>query len=106
MPKSAKKLLAEFIDDIPDDKLLEFSDTPSQIYSQQNFRLDMQGKTTAGGWNLQIQVNSGAETRALRTLAPQTIAGPVLITLEADMTPEEIREEFRRKIVKFKTKKM
>lgn len=94
-----KKLLALFIDDIPDDKLLEFSDTPGEIYSQRNFRLDLQGKTSSGGWNLQIQVNYGAETEALQAMAPDTISGPVLVTLELPMTPEEIREEFRNKII-------
>ncbi|KAI8652736.1 hypothetical protein NCS57_01338600 [Fusarium keratoplasticum] len=106
MPKSVKKLLAEFIEDIPDGKLLEFSDTPGPIYKEQNFRLDLQGKTTAGGWNLQIQVNREAETKRLRALAPKTISGPVLVTLEANMTPEEIRQEFRNKVIEFQTKKM
>ncbi|KAI8654217.1 hypothetical protein NCS56_01378400 [Fusarium sp. Ph1] len=105
MGKSSMQLLDEFIDDIPDDKLQEFSDTPGPIYKERNFRLDLQGKTTAGGWNLQIQVNRRATTKNLRAVAPKTISGPVLVTLEANMTPE-IRQEFRNNIVKFNAQKM
>lgn len=106
MGKGSIKLLGEFIDGIPDEKLQYFSDTPGLIYKERNFRLDMQGKTTSGGWNLQIQVNRGATTKNLRAIAPKTIAGPVIITLETYMTPDEIRQEFRAKIVKFNKQKL
>ncbi|CUS06866.1 unnamed protein product [Tuber aestivum] len=88
----ASKALQAFIDNIPDSKLTGFPEGAGTIYTDQDFRLDMQGasceermlmtkqKTTSGGYNLQIQVNRGTKVTTLKPLAPQTVAGPVIAT--------------------------
>ncbi|KAK8034619.1 hypothetical protein PG993_009614 [Apiospora rasikravindrae] len=74
-----KKLVTKFIDDIPDEKLQGFRTSPGLIWRDVNFRLNMQGLTTAGEHNLQIQVNNATSVTTLKPLAPNTIAGPVFV---------------------------
>ncbi|KAG0636532.1 hypothetical protein HOY80DRAFT_1054184 [Tuber brumale] len=72
--------LRDFINDIPDSKLTRFPESRGKIYSDRDFRLDMQCKTTNGEYNLQIQTNRGTTITSLRSSAPRTVAGPVLAT--------------------------
>ncbi|CAZ82270.1 unnamed protein product [Tuber melanosporum] len=76
----ANKALRDFINDIPDSKLTGFPESGGTIYSDRDFRLDMQCKTSNGGYNLQIQINKGTTITSLRSSAPRTVAGPVLAT--------------------------
>ncbi|KAF4472226.1 hypothetical protein FALBO_862 [Fusarium albosuccineum] len=96
MGRGVKRDLTDFIDSIPDEKLEGFPDSQSTLYRNKDFRLDMQGITSSGDWNLQIQVNSGATTTSLKRLAPRTIAGPVLVSPTAPLAPDQIRAEFKR----------
>lgn len=43
MGRNKKKVLRDFIDDIPDDILEGFPDLQQTLYEDINFRLDMQG---------------------------------------------------------------
>ncbi|KAG0633584.1 hypothetical protein HOY80DRAFT_929857 [Tuber brumale] len=79
MGKGSKALRA-FINDIPDSKLTGFTESAGTIHFDQDFRLDMQGKTTNGGYNLQIQINRGTTISTLKAAAPRTVAGPVIAT--------------------------
>ncbi|PUU82922.1 hypothetical protein B9Z19DRAFT_966241 [Tuber borchii] len=91
---NAKKSLQNFINDgIPASKLTGFPESAGTIYSDQNFRLDMQGKTTDGKYNLQIQINRGTKLTTLKKAAPATVAGPVLAT--GTESAETIRANFR-----------
>ncbi|KAK8136516.1 hypothetical protein PG984_004456 [Apiospora sp. TS-2023a] len=74
-----KKILINFIDDIPDEKLQGFRLIPGTLFEDKNFRLNMQGLTSAGEFNLQIQINFGVSVSSLQPYAPNTVAGPVLV---------------------------
>ncbi|KAK4118878.1 hypothetical protein N657DRAFT_637728 [Parathielavia appendiculata] len=95
MGRNKKKILRDFIDNIPDHKLENFSDGPGTIHKDIDLRLDMQGITNNDEWNLQIQVNYGCKTTSLKPYAPDTVAGPVLVSRTAPLTPEEIRQIFK-----------
>lgn len=95
MTKNRKKSLLEFIDDIPDSKLQGFPNSPTTLFRDDNFRLDMQGITSKGEWNLKFQVNFRPKIKSLGPFAPNTIAGPVLVSPAAPLTPDEIRDAFR-----------
>ncbi|ETS84909.1 hypothetical protein PFICI_02934 [Pestalotiopsis fici W106-1] len=75
----ANKSLKEFINNIPDSVLEALPTAPGKMYSDTNFRLDMQGMTTAGEHNLQVQVNNQTTISTLKKHAPKTVAGPVLV---------------------------
>ncbi|KAG0636811.1 hypothetical protein HOY80DRAFT_1053444 [Tuber brumale] len=74
----ASKALRDFIKDIPDSKLEGFPESITKLYADQNFCLDMQGKTTTGKYNLQIQVNRETKISTLQPFDSKTVAGPVL----------------------------
>ncbi|KAK8012489.1 hypothetical protein PG991_009864 [Apiospora marii] len=74
-----KKILINFIDNIPDEKLQGFKLTPGTLWKDNDFRLNMQGLTTAGEYNLQIQINAKISVTTLKPFAPNTAAGPVLV---------------------------
>ncbi|KAK7935553.1 hypothetical protein PG985_001048 [Apiospora marii] len=74
-----KKILINFIDDIPDEKLQGLRLTPGNIWEDDNFRLNMQGLTAAKEHNLQIQINNGISITTLKPYAPNTVSGPVLV---------------------------
>lgn len=50
--------------------------------------------TTAHEHNLQIQINKGTKISTLKKLAPNTIAGPVLVPYENPWSAAEIKEMF------------
>jgi len=89
----ASKALKEFIGSIPDSKLTGFSTAPGVVYKTTEFRLDMQGMTSKREFNLQIQANREAQVTSVRGLAPQTVAGPVLIGEDKSVTAEEVRKK-------------
>ncbi|KAJ4138651.1 hypothetical protein NW768_002502 [Fusarium equiseti] len=95
MRESAKGELKSFIDNIPAIRLVNFppSAASNPVHSDMNFRLDMQGITSAGEFNLQVQVNRQTKNKSLRAAASQTVAGPVLVSPYYPMTAEEVREE-------------
>ncbi|RDW61202.1 uncharacterized protein DSM5745_10700 [Aspergillus mulundensis] len=95
MGRGKKKVLSDFIDSIPDEKLEGFPDSPSTLYHDLDFRFDMQGITSNDEWNLQIQVNFKPKTPSLRKFAPKTVAGPVLVSRSEPLTGEEIRQALR-----------
>ncbi|KAF2641193.1 hypothetical protein P280DRAFT_399050, partial [Massarina eburnea CBS 473.64] len=55
-----------------------------EIYEDQEFRLDMQGESfeKPKRRNLQVQVNYSTRISTLENVAPDTIAGPVLVPLD------------------------
>ncbi|KAK0749881.1 hypothetical protein B0T18DRAFT_427932 [Schizothecium vesticola] len=87
MGKAAKALKA-FIMDIPDSTLAALPTLGGTIHSDDNFRLDMQGMTTAGEHNLQVSIS----TSTLKMVSPATVAGPVLVPNENPWCAAEIRE--------------
>jgi len=90
----ATKALKEFIADIPASKLTGFPTSAGEIWSTTEFRLDMQGMTSKREFNLQIQANRQAKTTSVRGLAPQTVAGPVLIGEHETVKAEDVRQKF------------
>ncbi|RKU44771.1 hypothetical protein DL546_006444 [Coniochaeta pulveracea] len=98
----AMKQLVAFVENIPDNKLkgLAPNAVPGTIHNDANFRLDLQGMTSNHDWNLQIQVNYGCKITSLRSVAPDTIAGPVIVNHKAPQTPAEIRALFKEKIMR------
>ena len=96
---SAKKLLKSFIDEIPATRLENFppSAASNPIYSNVHFRLDMQGMTSDGKFNLQVQVNRQTTCSTLRVAGAATVAGPVLVDPKNPSTPEDVRREFHSK---------
>ena len=92
----ANKALFDFIDDIPDEKLTgDFGGEGGTIYSDRDFRLDMQGMTTGGkAYNLQIQVNKGTTISTLKKFAPKT-ASHVEVDVDANLTADELRRQFK-----------
>ncbi|KAM7200706.1 hypothetical protein V8F20_005208 [Naviculisporaceae sp. PSN 640] len=92
-----------FLEAIPYNKLEEYFTAGTQI-SDENFRLDMQGITTENKeWNLQIQVDKSPKCQSLKSLAFDTIAGPVLVDPKNPISPEEIKKLFRERLIKRKT---
>ena len=66
MSKEMYEAALDFIDDIPDLKLLGgFPSKSCTIHSDLNYRLDVQTITTGPpkAWNLQIQANKGPKKR-------------------------------------------
>jgi len=51
--------------------------------------------TSKREFNLQIQANREAHITSVRGLAPKTVAGPVLIGEDKNLTAEEVRKKFR-----------
>ncbi|KAI0866506.1 hypothetical protein F4860DRAFT_508903 [Xylaria cubensis] len=98
----ARDALLDFIITIPDSKLQYFSvsDHPT-IYSDANFRLDMQGITSGNPrfYNLQIQANKQTRITTLMKAAPQTVAGPVFVEVGTLSLPADIRDEFFNKML-------
>lgn len=50
--------------------------------------------TSKKEFNLQIQANRQAKVTSVRGLAPQTVAGPVLIGEHEEITAEQVRQKF------------
>ncbi|RPA96360.1 hypothetical protein L873DRAFT_1773052 [Choiromyces venosus 120613-1] len=98
---AAKKALIAFIEDIPDAKLAGFPMSRGLIWYNNCFRLDMQGLTSGvpKKYNLQIQANRGSGVTTVEKLAPDTVAGPVLIGVEDEVTPQEVRDMFLQKLL-------
>ncbi|KAF9651928.1 hypothetical protein BDM02DRAFT_444822 [Thelephora ganbajun] len=88
----ATKALKEFIASIPESKLTGFPTRSGEIWSTTEFRLDMQGMTSNREFNLQIQANRQAKITSVRGLAPQTVAGPVLVGEHEAVTAEQVRQ--------------
>jgi hypothetical protein len=95
----ATKLLKAFINGIPDHVLIGISTNPGKIWADTDFRLDMQGMTSAQQHNLQVQINNGTTISTLKKFAPQTVAGPVLAPSDDSMTPAEIRAQLLAKML-------
>ncbi|KAM6503280.1 hypothetical protein JOM56_000223 [Amanita muscaria] len=95
----AKKALIAFIDAIPESKLTGFPSSAGTIWNTTEFRLDMQGMTTKKEFNLQIQANKDASITSVKRIAPSTVAGPVLIGENEEVTAEEVRKKLHEKIL-------
>ncbi|RPA89055.1 hypothetical protein L873DRAFT_1823557 [Choiromyces venosus 120613-1] len=50
-------------------------------------------------YNLQIQANRGSQVASIAMLAPNTVAGPVLVGVEDEVTPQEVRDMFLGRIL-------
>jgi len=96
---AAKSQLKSFIDNIPAIRLENFppSAASNPIYSDMNFRLDMQGITSTGEFNLQVQVNRQTKIKSLQVANGQTVAGPVHVSPYMPMAAEQVRLELHRK---------
>ncbi|RPA96348.1 hypothetical protein L873DRAFT_1791690 [Choiromyces venosus 120613-1] len=96
-----KNSLIEFIENIPDGKLTGFPMWRGHIWYDNNYRLDMQGMTSGVNkkHNMQIQANRGSRASSIAKLAPRTVAGPVLIGVEDEFTPQEVRDMFLGRIL-------
>ncbi|KAM0259449.1 hypothetical protein ACHAQJ_003344 [Trichoderma viride] len=97
MGKASKSLKA-FIDEIPDSSLTGLSTSPGTIYSDTDFRLDMQGMTTAQEHNLQVQINKNTTISTLKKFAPKTVAGPVLVPSNSPSSAADIRAQLLAKV--------
>lgn len=113
----ATKALKAFIEGIPDTSLARLSMSAGTIYSDTDFRLDMQGvripipfdqiyllltcvqMTTAQEHNLQVQVNKGTSISTLKKVAPATVAGPVLVPSGSPWSAADIRAQLLAKIL-------
>jgi hypothetical protein len=56
--------------------------------------------TADGKFNLQIQANKQAKATSVRKVAPATVAGPVLIGQDEQVSTQEMRNRFLAKIVR------
>ncbi|KAI0260080.1 hypothetical protein BC834DRAFT_846332 [Gloeopeniophorella convolvens] len=92
MAPSLKKALQEFIAEIPAARLTGFPNNPGTIYTDANFRFDMQGLTKTA-WNLQIQANKNAPNTSVAKAAPASVAA-VLVDFTAVFTAEQVRAAF------------
>ncbi|KAF5963800.1 hypothetical protein FBULB1_13168 [Fusarium bulbicola] len=95
----ASKELKGFINEIPDSSLNALPSNPGTIRKTTDFRLDMQGMTTDGKHNLQVQVNNGTTISTLKKVAPKTVAGPALVPSDGSWTAADIRAELLAKIL-------
>lgn len=93
----ATKALEAFIANIPAAKLTNFSSSIGTIYTDQDFRLDMQKMNSDKTHNLQIQANKNATITSVKKIAPQTVAGPVHAATNANS--ETVRKAFQDKIL-------
>ncbi|CRG87012.1 hypothetical protein PISL3812_04025 [Talaromyces islandicus] len=66
MGRNKKKILPNFIDNIPEAKRQGFPDGQGTLYHDLDLRLGMRGITSNDEWNLQIQVSNRAKTASLR----------------------------------------
>ncbi|KAF2255933.1 hypothetical protein BU26DRAFT_12098 [Trematosphaeria pertusa] len=89
----ASKALKGFIDNIPDSDLEALPTSAGTIYSDDNFRLDMQGMTSSQEYNLQVQINKGTTISTLKKFSPATVAGPVLVPSDDPWSASKIRNE-------------
>jgi len=101
MAPSLKKALKAFIDEIPVAKLENFPGSPGTLYSDDNFRLDLQGLTSTA-YNLQIQANKGAPNTSVRKVAPQSVAA-VLRKFDSHATVADLRKAFHKSAEEFST---
>lgn len=104
MAPSRDKLLNWFIEDLSDQTLEKVRNHPGTVIEDGNFHLDVQGKTTNGQLNLQIQVDAHPRKTSLREWATQTVSGPAFLAVDEAMSPEEVREAFKNSIVDFNDK--
>jgi hypothetical protein len=119
MAPSLKKALKAFIDEIPVAKLENFPGSPGTLYSDDNFRLDLQGvsivlpfltypcakhpaQLTSTAYNLQIQANKGAPNTSVRKVAPQSVAA-VLRKFDSHATVADLRKAFHKSAEEFST---
>ena len=51
--------------------------------------------TSAQEHNLQVQVNKGTSISTLKKVAPNTVAGPVLVPSDNTWTASKIRDELK-----------
>jgi len=58
--------------------------------------------TSDGRFNLQIQANRGAKSTTVRLAAPKTVAGPVFIGRDEEVSAEEVRRMFKERLVQKK----
>ncbi|KAF8523422.1 hypothetical protein JB92DRAFT_2705083 [Gautieria morchelliformis] len=80
----ATKALKAFIDGVPDSKLTGLPMTATKLYTDTNFRLDMQG----------VQVNNGTSISTLKTIAPDTVAH-CLAPVDPAWTADEVRQALK-----------
>jgi len=60
-----------------------------------NFRLDRQGKTTAGEQNYQIQANKFADNKHVRRINSKSVA-TIHVGNNQDLTTEDVRNSFKK----------
>ncbi|RTE85291.1 hypothetical protein BHE90_000039 [Fusarium euwallaceae] len=98
---SRKDIIHNFIDNIPDDKLENAISNTKVLLKDDNFHLDMQGKTSDGQLNLQIQCVKQPATKSLKKWAKQTVSGPAFVAKDEPLDADAIRQVFRDTIVNF-----
>ncbi|KAF2096737.1 hypothetical protein NA57DRAFT_58630 [Rhizodiscina lignyota] len=96
MGRKLLKLLREFIDEIPDDKLLGLRIYPGNIYKNQTFRFDLVNiiSTVPAIYNVHIQLNSGAKiptTMHADELEKSNPLSQLYIPGDFSFTPDMIR---------------
>jgi hypothetical protein len=95
--------IKDFIDSIPDSSLTgAFGDNGTKVYGDIDYRLDMQGYTTAQEgrgikFNLQVQVNYGCRKKSVAKLAPDSVAC-LLLPVDETWTPQEIRDAVKKTV--------
>lgn len=95
MVSKGRQDLFDFIDKIPEGKLMGFRNSTGLVYSDRDFRLDMQGLTTSDkSYNLQIQANKGTKITTLKKVAPKTVSH-VIVPADAEWTADELRAKFK-----------
>jgi hypothetical protein len=115
MAPSLKKALKAFIDEIPESKLENFPSNAGTLFTDDNFRLDLQGvsmvllrslscpnrarklprQLTKTAHNLQIQANKNAPNTSVKKAAPASVAA-VLVEFTSKVTAKEVREAFHK----------
>ncbi|RMJ16608.1 hypothetical protein CDV36_003735 [Fusarium kuroshium] len=98
---SRKQVLCNFIDSIPDHKLENAISNTKVLTQDGNFHLDMQGKTTNGQLNLQIQCVKRPETKSFNEWSTETVSGPAFVATDEPLDGDAIRQVFKDTIVDF-----
>lgn len=105
MGKKFRKALLQFIDDIPTSKLEGgFPSYSETIFSDDNYRLDMQGVTTDAPrcWNLQVQVNKQALfAPTKRAVNKGASVAKVFVPIEAPYLATDIRNKLKKCAIAF-----
>ncbi|CDM35464.1 hypothetical protein DTO013E5_8051 [Penicillium roqueforti] len=90
--KKTAQELVDFINSIPDSKMLGFTHGEHELFKDVNFRLDMQGLTSGRPqyYNLHVQINKGTTITSLKRETGKSVA-KALVPMDGSWSAQKIR---------------